>query len=90
MNVRKTKLLLLARRGRAHELDRVRLSVNDVEIERQNVKFLGVIIDSELNWEKHVAAVRRKCFGGLATARRLTLPVSLKARLYSATNTTTP
>ena len=87
INVRKTKLLLLARRGRAHELDRVRLSVNDVEIERQNnVKFLGVIIDSELNWEKHVAAVRRKCIGGLATVRRLrhTLPASLKARLYSA------
>ena len=62
MNVRKTKLLLLARRGRAQELDRERLTVNDVEVERRdNVKFLGVTIDSELIWEKHVAAVRRKC-----------------------------
>ena len=65
----------------------MRLSVNDAEAERQNdAKFLGVIIDSELNWEKHVAAVRKKCFGGLATMRRLrhTLSVSLKARLYRA------
>ena len=85
--VRKTKLQLLSRRGRAQELDRVRLTVNDVEVERRNdVKFLGVIIDSELTWEKHVAAVRRKCFGCLAMLRRLrhTLPVSLKARLFSA------
>ena len=85
--VRKTKLQLLSRRGRAQELDRVRLTVNDVEVERRNnVKFLGVIIDIELTWEKHVAAVRRKCFGSLATLRHLrhTLPVSLKARLFSA------
>lgn len=50
MNVTKTKLLLLARRSRVQELDKVKLSVN---IERRDdVKFLGVVIDSELNWEK--------------------------------------
>ena len=53
MNVTKTKLLLLARRSRVQELDKVKLSVNDVEVERRDyVKFLGVVIDSELNWEK--------------------------------------
>ena len=85
MNVTKTKLLLLARRSRVQELDRVKLSVNDVE-HRDDVKFLGVVIDSELNWEKHVAAVRKKCFGGLATLRRLrnTLPVRLKSGLFNA------
>ena len=88
MNVRKTKLLLPATRGRAQDLDQVGLTVNDVEVERRNyVKFLGVIIDSELTWEKHVATVRRKCFGSLAMLRclRHPLPVSLKARLYSVT-----
>ena len=65
------KLLLLARRSRVQDLDKVKLSVNDVEVGRDDVKFLGVVIDSELNWEKHVAAVRKKCFGGLATLRRL-------------------
>ena len=78
MNVTKTKLLLLAR-SRVPELDKVKLSVNDVEVERRDdVKFLGVVIDSELNWEKHVAAVRKKCFGGLAKLRRLrnTVPVN--------------
>ena len=87
MNVTKTKLLLLARRSRIQELDKVKLSVNDVEVERRDdVKFLGVVIDGELNWEKHVAAVRKKCFGGLATLRRLrnTLPVSLKSGLFNA------
>ena len=46
----------------------------------------GLVIDSELNWEKHVAAVRKKCFGGLATLRRLrnTLLVSLKSGLFNA------
>ena len=43
MNVTKTKLLLLARRSRVQELDRVKLSVNDIEVEqRDDVKFLGV------------------------------------------------
>ena len=87
MNVTKTKLLLLARRSRAQELDKVKLSVNDVEVERRDdVKFLGVVIGSELNWEKHVAAVRKKCFGGLATLRRLrnTLPVNLKSGFFNA------
>ena len=69
MNVTKTKLLLLARRSRVQELDKVKLSVNDVEVERHDdVKFLGMVIYSELNWEKRV---RKKCFGGLATLRRL-------------------
>ena len=45
MNVTKTKLLLLARRSRIQELDKVKLSVNDVEIERRDdVKFLGVVM----------------------------------------------
>ena len=50
------------------------------------MKFLGVVIDSELNWEKHVAAVRKKCFVGLATLSRLrnTLPVNLKSGLFNA------
>jgi len=80
MNVRKTKLLLLARRGRAQESGQVRLTANDVEVERQDdVKFLGVTIDSELTWEKHVAAVRRKYFGGLATLRCLRHPCKINA-----------
>ena len=84
MNVTKTKLLLLARRSRVQELDKVKLSVNDVEVERHDdVKFLGMVIYSELNWEKRV---RKKCFGGLATLRRLrnTLPINLKSGLFSA------
>ena len=87
MNVRKTQLLLLARKGRVRELEHVRLSVNGTEISRQDyVKFLGVLIDSGLTFEKHVAAVRRKCFGGLAILGRLrnTLPMSLKAALFDA------
>ena len=45
MNVTKTKLLLLARRSRIQEFDKVKLSVNGVEIERRDdVKFLGVVM----------------------------------------------
>ena len=65
----------------------MKLSVNDVEVERRDdEKFLGVVIDSELNWEKHVAAVRKKCFGGLAKLRRLrnTIPVNLRSGLFNA------
>ena len=48
MNISKTKLLLLARRSIGSKS--LKLSVNYVEVERRDdVKFLGVVIDSELN-----------------------------------------
>ena len=33
------------------------------------VKFLGVIVDKDLNWSEHVTSIRRKSLAGLAQLR---------------------
>ena len=84
MNVTKTKLLLLARKSRVQELDKVKLSVNDVEIGRDDVKFLGVVIDSELNWEKRGCS-SKGVFWWLGNIEALEKhPVNLKSGLFNA------
>jgi len=72
LNESKTQMLLLSRRKRAKELEKVVVKLNEKEVEwSEKVKLLGVWIDEGLTWKAHIEAVRRKCFGGLAKLRRL-------------------
>ena len=50
------------------------------------MKCLGVVLDDCLKWQEHVAALRRKCFAGLAKLRMLkdVLPVATKRKVYNA------
>ena len=43
-------------------------------------------LDDGLKWQEHVAALRRKCYAGLAKLRRLkdVLPVATKRKVYNA------
>ena len=67
LNVGKTQLLLLSRKHRKHELEQVRVKIDDQDVARSTkTKCLGVVIDDGLKWQEHIADVRRKCFAGLA------------------------
>ena len=48
------------------------------------VKYLGMVIDENLNWDKHITKV--KCFANLALIRRAGsyLPTTVKKCLYNA------
>ena len=45
------------------------------------VKFLGVIVDKDLNWSEHVSSIRRRCLAGLAQLRRIFPAVPRRTRV---------
>ena len=49
-----------------------------------HVKCLGVIVDKQLNWRKHIKSVQRKCLSALALLHRVKgpLPSKLRALIY--------
>ena len=62
MNVAKTQLMVLSRRGRRDAANSVRVKVGEMDLERQKcVKYLGVEIDEDLSWKKHI----EKCMGNV-------------------------
>jgi len=87
LNVKKTKLMLLSRKRRAHELKNVEVRIDDQKIERsKSVKCLGVLLDDGLTWKEQVQSVRKRSFAGLTRLRRLkdVLPPNTKKKIYNA------
>lgn len=86
LNVKKTKMMLVARRRRQHELGNVIVTGENERLERSGaVRCLGVMIDDRLTWNDHVRELKRKASFGLSQLRRLRwLPTRLKCVLYSA------
>ena len=55
MNVPKTQLMVLSRRGMRDEADSVQVKVGDDELRKQGcVRYLGVDIDRDLTWKAHI------------------------------------
>ena len=61
MNLKKTQFMCLSRKGRKKEARKVEVLIDNQVLERCDVRYLGVIIDRQLNWRKHIDSVRRKC-----------------------------
>ena len=71
MNIAKTQLMILCRRGKQVVADSVKVCIEGVELPKQEeVKYLGVIIDRGLNWKSHIDRVRKKSLACLASIRR--------------------
>ena len=64
----------------------IQIVLNCEVIKKQDcVKYLGVLIDSSLSWEKHISRTRKKCYSGLSQLRRLgSIPPNLKKQLYNS------
>ena len=87
MNTQKTQFMVLSKRGRDKEVEKLQIKVNGEVLRKcDNVKFLGVIVDHQLSWRDHVEAVRRKCLGGLAQLHKVkdALPTRLRKLLYQS------
>ena len=87
LNVKKTQMLLMGRKSKAQDLDGVEVRLDGRNLPRmKKAKCLGVWVDDGLTWRDQVAAVRKKCFGGLVKLRRLrdVLPSSTKKKFYNA------
>ena len=87
LNVAKTQLMVLSRRGRREEADSVRVKIGEVELQQQScVRYLGVEIDRDLTWKAHIQKVYNQCMGKLAAIRRAGsyLPCHIRKLLYQA------
>ena len=55
MNIAKTQLMTLCRRGKRGMADSVKVSVEGVELPKQEaVKYLGVVVDRDLSWKQRI------------------------------------
>ena len=62
MNVHKTQFMSLSRKCQEKEANGLRVLVEKEALEKcDDAKYLGVIVDRQLNWSKHVDRVKRKC-----------------------------
>ena len=87
MNVAKTQLMTMCRRGKHEEAEKVKVHVGGVELLKQDaVKYLGVIVDRELNWKQHIDGVRKKSLACLASIKRAGTYLSCRTKkmLYSS------
>ena len=87
MNLQKTQFLSMSRRCREEEAKRLQVMVNEEVLEMsEEVKYLGVTINRQLSWRKHVDGIQKKCFSmlGLRFRVRRALPTELTKRLYLA------
>ena len=88
LNTKKTKLMLIASKRKITGIPNgVQIFINDLEIEQVKQKeVLGVIIDDELKWKKHISAQCKKLSSAIALLRRAKafLPHIELLRMYNA------
>ena len=87
MNVAKTHLLVFSRRHRRKEVEEFTIQHRGASIKpRSEVKYLGVVVDEDLTWRKHLQEVRKKCLIGLSQLRQISqfLPMKTRKTLYNA------
>ena len=64
LNVGKTEFVIF-RPARSKRLDRVTLKINRCTLfESSKIKYLGMILDSNLNWRHHIFELNKKLFRG--------------------------
>ena len=68
LNVSKTNFILFGNRKYNEDID---ITINNVKIDRVYVtKFLGVLIDSNLNWKEHIDSINNKISKSIAIIYR--------------------
>jgi len=87
MNVAKTQLMTMCRRGKQMEAEMVKVHVGEVELPKQEaVKYLGVVVDRNLNWKQHIDGVRKKNLACLASIRRAGTYISCHTKKRCSTH----
>ena len=73
VNTGKTELIFFGRKQKVAECKELPpLSFQEAEISaKSNVKYLGVVFDEGMTWEKHADAVRQKAYLGLNKIKRV-------------------
>ena len=86
LNVNKSNLMVFKRQGAktSHKLS-IHIN-NEIIVERNNTKYLGIYIDNQLNWKCHIAHVKTQLEKGIGLLRRLKyyLPAKILKNVYYA------
>lgn len=83
LNIKKTNYMIFTRK-RNSILENYEPHVGQAKIERKSVaRFLGVLIDENLSWNHHIAAVKAKMCRYVGTLHKLKKILPLKARLLT-------
>ena len=87
MNLEKTQFTGMARRRESGEANQLNIMVNGKPLVKSDVvKYLGVYVDSNLKWDKHISFVRQKCYSILSFLGKAckSLPTCLRKQLYQS------
>ena len=94
LNVKKTKFSIFHKASRRDDLPRVlpKLSINNQVIKRQSsIKFLGILLDENLPWKKHLKLTENKVdknIGLISKAKPYLNKASLLPLYFSYINST--
>ena len=81
LNIDKTYYMVF-HRGRRKFKNNIELVINDMKIrEEKSMKYLGVIIDSKLNWIDHITYIKNKVAKGIGIIRKAQKLLNKKALL---------
>jgi len=71
MNVSKTQLMVLCRKGKQKDVKSEKVHVDGKEVSKlEAVKYLGIVIDKDLRWKQHIDKVWLRCHAKFAAIRR--------------------
>ena len=88
LNLKKTKVMVFhKRRNKKHIVKKFRLNINRVNIEQVNhIKYLGVILDNKLNWQKHIDYISTKLnrTAGIIFKLRKQVPSKVLLLIYNS------
>lgn len=72
LNANKTKYILFGKKGKSAQCFNLTIQLEDVNIERvTSTKFLGVIVDEDLNWKQHIANISLKISRSLGVLNKV-------------------
>ena len=87
LNVKKTNFMVFSAKNKSCAQSQLSISVDDVTVDQvYQTKFLGVIIESKLNWTSHidyVAGKISKCIGIITKARKILNEKTLTGLYYT-------
>ena len=88
LNVAKTELMIVGSRQRLNtQCEEINISIDDKTIKRvDHIKSLGLTIDAQLSWSKHVDAISKKVSSAIGALKRVRpfIPTDVAIQIYNA------
>ena len=88
LNVAKTELMIIGSRQRLNaQCEEINISIDDRTIKRvDHTKSLGVTIDAQLSWSKHVDEISKKVSSAIGALKRVRpfIPTDVAVQIYNA------